>query len=239
MYITSKLWNLEVPGSASELIVLMHYMGMLLELPCLRVTFCCIILDKYRYTCADTQLPTPTSYVLLILWSRFFLFFTSTIIGHNIGRDEQVCQTAIQGSLAEITNQRFSLKYQYHDQPDSNWEIRHGHQSPLTSSVRTWGSSYCWVSPPYQITERRMNFFTTCLWQMQSLEIGFLKSIDLRILETTRAYLDLNILLDPASLVPFWPTWANVVQHFTQWDRTLILKQWFYSRKGHHLAVHA
>ena len=37
----------------SELIVFMHYVGLLITLPCPRVTFCCVVLETRSYTCAN------------------------------------------------------------------------------------------------------------------------------------------------------------------------------------------
>ena len=37
----------------SELIVFMHYVGLLIALPCPRVTFCCVVLETRSYTCAN------------------------------------------------------------------------------------------------------------------------------------------------------------------------------------------
>ena len=66
-YVAQNLQNLDPPGLASELMVFMHYVEILIALPCPCVIFCCV--DTCCYTCMD-MLHTLISYVLLILHNR-------------------------------------------------------------------------------------------------------------------------------------------------------------------------
>lgn len=60
---------IDAPGSADKFIVFIHYYGILIALPCPRVTCCCVIFKKCCCMCTDT-LRTLISYVLLTVVSQ-------------------------------------------------------------------------------------------------------------------------------------------------------------------------
>ena len=59
-------------GSASEL-VFMHYVGILIALPCPRVTFCYVISETCCCVCVDTQLDTLMILSLMHFWYKITL----------------------------------------------------------------------------------------------------------------------------------------------------------------------
>ena len=63
--------NIDVPGLAGGLIVFTSYVRIEIVLPCLRVTFCCIISERSCYTCADMRLHPHISfaqYIAVYIW---------------------------------------------------------------------------------------------------------------------------------------------------------------------------
>ena len=53
MYVCMLCRIIDAIRLVSELIVFMHYVGLLIALPCPRVTFCCVVLETSNYTCAN------------------------------------------------------------------------------------------------------------------------------------------------------------------------------------------
>ena len=73
---------IDAPRSASKYIVFIYYVEILIALPCPRVTFCCIIIEKHSYTCMETRLRTLISDVPLVS-SSYCQFTICTITAPN------------------------------------------------------------------------------------------------------------------------------------------------------------
>ena len=74
-YVHTLRWIIDAPGSSSELTVFMHYVRILIELSCLCVMFCCIILENAvvrTYVCGYALACSYLLCTLVILTSRTF-----------------------------------------------------------------------------------------------------------------------------------------------------------------------
>ena len=67
-----------------RIIVFIRYVRILMWLPCPRVTFYYVILEKRSYTRKDTQLHTLISYVLLVTHRTFYLVRRSDVVALGI-----------------------------------------------------------------------------------------------------------------------------------------------------------